>query len=194
MRIDAVQPGQGPQTPWWFVLLEGVAALVIGVLLLTETGATLFTVVVFAALYWLIGGVVDLVMMFVDHRRWGWRLFSGVLAILAAVVVLRDPLWAAVLVPAVLVWILGAAGIVIGAVHVVRAFLGGGLASAILGAVAVLLGGTLLFNTLVATTVLVYAVALAGVTGGILAIVAAFLLRGRERPARRGAGRPVAHA
>lgn len=173
------------QIPWWVVLLEGIAALVIGGLLLAEPGATLFALVALVGIYWFVDGIVDLVMMFVDHRQWGWKLASGVIGILAGLVVLRHPAWASVLVPALLVWIVGIMGVGMGLIAFVRAFLGGGVASAVLGVISILIGGTLLFNTVVATTVLVYAVGTLAVVGGILAIVGAFLLRGREADVAR---------
>ena len=36
-----------PRPPWWLVLLHGIASLVIGVLLLTETGMTILGLVIF---------------------------------------------------------------------------------------------------------------------------------------------------
>jgi len=181
-------------TPWWLVLLEGIAALIIGILLLTETGATLFTLMVFVGAYWLVTGIIDLVMLFVDRRQWGWKLFSGIVGIVAGLVLIRDPLWASVLVPATLVWILGIIGIAIGVAAIIRAFMGGGIASAILGIISILLGGILLFNTVVATVVLIYAVAIWAIVGGIFAIVGAFMLRSREHSASAAAGRPLAQA
>ena len=175
--------------PWWLLLLEGIAAVLIGVLLLTETGATLFTLIVFLGVYWLITGVLDLVMLFIDRSQWGWKLFSGIVGILAGVIIIRDPLWASVLVPTTLVWLLGAAGIVIGIIAIVRAFMGGGWAAAILGVLSLLLGGLLLMNTVVSTVVLIYAVAIWAVVGGVMAIVGAFLVRAGE-PAPGGAAQP----
>ncbi len=113
-------------TPWWLVLLEGIAGLILGILLLTDTARTLFTLVLFLGIYWFVGGVFDLVMMFVDRRQWGWKLFSGLLGIVAGLVVVRDPLWAAAIIPATLIWLLAAAGVVIGIVSILRAFTGGG--------------------------------------------------------------------
>src|SRR5215471_18791571 len=147
-------------TPWWLVLLEGIAGLLIGILLLTQTSVTLFTLVVFVGVYWFVTGILDLVMMFVDSRQWGWKLFTGVVGILAGLVVIRHPAWAAVLIPTTLVWLLGLMGVVIGVATFVRAFMGGGLPAAILGIISVILGAVLLFNTVVATVVLVYAVAI----------------------------------
>jgi len=175
--------GSAASTPWWLLLLEGIAGLVIGILLLTETGATLFTLMVFLGVYWFVTGILDLVMLFVDSTQWGWKLFSGVVGILAGLVLIRHPAWASVLVPATLVWMLGIAGILIGLIAFVRAFMGGGLASAILGVISIILGGALLFNTLFATSVLIYVVGIWAIIGGLFAIVGAFWLRGRQHGA-----------
>jgi len=172
-------------TPWWLVLLEGIAAVLIGVLLLTEPGATLFTIVVFLGVYWLVTGVLDLVMLFVDRSQWGWKLFSGIIGIVAGVAVVRHPWWATVLIPTTLVWIIGAIGVVIGIVSIIRAFTGGGVASAILGVISILLGALLLFNTEMSTVVLLYAVAIWAIVGGIFGIVGSFFLRGRQHAANQ---------
>lgn len=178
-------------TPWWLVLLEGIAALLIGILLLTEPGATLFTIVVFAGVYWLITGILDLVMLFVDRTQWGWKLFNGIIGIVAGIVVVRHPWWASVLLPATLVWIVGIIGIVIGLVMIVRAFMGAGWGIALLGVVSVLLGAFLLFNTVFSTVVLLYTVAIWAIVGGIFAIVGAFFLRGRQHASGQPTGQPV---
>jgi uncharacterized membrane protein HdeD (DUF308 family) len=178
-------------TPWWLVLLEGIAGLVIGILLLTQTGVTLFTLVVFVGVYWFVSGLMDIVMMFIDSRQWGWKLFSGVIGILAGLVVIRDPAWATVLIPTTLVWLLGLAGVVIGIIAFVRAFLGGGIASAVLGILSIIFGAILLFNTLMATAVLVYVVAIWAIIGGILAIVASFWLRGQQHADARATRQPL---
>src|SRR5215471_241571 len=170
-------------TPWRLVLLEGIAGLLIGILLLTQTGVTLFTLIVFVGVYWFVTGILQLVMLFVDSTQWGWHLFSGVIGILAGLVVIRHPAWSAVLIPTTLVWMLGIAGVIVGLVSFVHAFMGGGWAAAILGVISIILGGLLLFNTVVATVVLVYAVAIWAIIGGIFAIVGAFLLRGRQHEA-----------
>jgi uncharacterized membrane protein HdeD (DUF308 family) len=194
-RMDSIGDvtGSVATTPWWLLLLEGIAGLLIGILLLTQTSITLFGLVVFLGVYWLVAGVLDLVMLFVDRREWGWKLVSGVIGILAGLVIIRNPLWASVLVPTTLVWLLGIMGVVIGVVALVRAFMGGGWASAILGVISILLGGILLFNTLVSTVVLVYAVAIWAIIGGIFAIVGAFLLRSRQKGSQ-GARQPLAPA
>ena len=116
--------------------------------------------------------------MFTDHTDWGWRLLTGVLGILAGILVVRNPLWATVLAPVTMVWVLGLLGIVIGAVGIVRAFRGSGWGAGILGALSLILGLILLAGNLVATTIVVVSFAAAcAMVGGVAAIIYSFYLR-----------------
>lgn len=170
-----------PSTPWWLVLLEGIAAVLIGFMLITETSVTLFTLILFLGAYWLVIGILDLVMLFVDRRQWGWKLFSGVIGVIAGLAVIRHPLWASWLIPTTLVWILGILGIGIGIATLARSFMGGGWASAILGLISIALGVILLLNTTTSARVLVYAAGIVAIIGGAGAIAGAFWLRSQER-------------
>src|SRR5262249_56679468 len=98
---------------WWLALLQGVALLIIGVLLFTETAFTLFVLVMFLGVYWLIGGIFDLVGVVLDRRQWGWSLFTGIIGVLAGLAVVRPPLWATGMLPPMLAWLPAAFGIVI---------------------------------------------------------------------------------
>lgn len=163
---------------WWIVLLEGIAAVILGILLITDPGLTLVSLTVFLGVYWLIGGIFDLVRMFMDHSQWGWRLASGLLGILAGLLVVRNPLWAALLVPVTLVWVLAAVGIVIGVLEIVRAFRGSGWSAGIFGLLSLGLGLVLLAGNILATTaILIFAAAGFAIVGGIAAIVFSFFLR-----------------
>jgi uncharacterized membrane protein HdeD (DUF308 family) len=176
---EATAPRYGaPSNLWWIPLLQGIAALIIGILLLTNPAATLVTLVIFLGVYWFISGIFDLVSLFIDRTHWGWKLFSGILGILAGIVIVQHPLWAAVLVPATLVWILGIFGIIIGAIELFRAFQGGGWGVGILGVISIILGLILMGgNPIVATITLVYIAAIWAIIGGIAAIIFAFRLR-----------------
>src|SRR4051794_16325648 len=102
----AVPAAPSRTTPWWLVLLEGISLIIIGILLFTDTDQTVFTLVLFLGIWWFIGGIFDLVSIFMDRSHWGWKLFSGILGIIAGLAIVRHPLWAAFLVPASLVWVL----------------------------------------------------------------------------------------
>jgi uncharacterized membrane protein HdeD (DUF308 family) len=145
----------------------------------------------------LISGIFDLVSLFVDRRHWGWKAFSGVIGIIAGIIIVRHPLWSAVLVPVTLVWVLGFIGILIGVTHVIRAFTGGGWGSAVLGLLSLLFGVILLAQPIESLAVLVLLISVWAVVGGAVAVVVSFVMLSREhRPERRAAagGQPQAAA
>src|SRR5437867_11318062 len=84
------------QVPWWLVLLEGIAGLLIGILLVTQPQATLYTIVLFVGGYWFVGGIIQLVMLLVDHRQWGCETVSGGRGVPAGRAVMRHPARSAV--------------------------------------------------------------------------------------------------
>lgn len=165
--------------PWWVVLLQGICALIFGFLLLTDTGATLLTVVILLGIYWFVLGIFDLVRMFSDPAGWGWKLLSGIIGILAGLVLIRHPLWSAAIGSSILVWIVGVLGLVMGGVSIIRAIMGGGWGMAFAGALGILLGLLLLFHTATTITVLIYSAGVLLVVGGIAGIVGAIMLRVR---------------
>ena len=181
----------GAAIPWWLVLLEGIASVIIGLFLLTAPGITLLFLVQVTGFFWLIGGILRVVSIFVDSALWGWKLVGGVIGILAGIVVLQHPLWSTLLLPAVYVIILGIQGIISGGASLVMAFQGGGWGMGILGALSIVLGIVLLLNPLfIGVAVLPIVLGAFSLVGGIAAIVGTFMLRkgsttdaGEARPA-----------
>jgi uncharacterized membrane protein HdeD (DUF308 family) len=175
---------------WWLVLLEGIAAAIIGLFLLTAPGATLFVLVQVLGIFWLVGGLFRIVSIFIDTSLWGWKLVGGVLGIVAGIVVLQHPLWSSVLVPAVYVIILGIQGLVLGGVNLVMAFRGEGWGIGILGALSLVFGLVMLFNVWIGVAVLPFVLGAVGIVGGVFAIVIAFRMRsaGRSSGIRDPAG------
>ncbi|MDX1415231.1 MAG: DUF308 domain-containing protein [Candidatus Promineifilaceae bacterium] len=163
--------------PWWLILIEGISALIIGVLLFTSTVQTMTVLVVFLGLYWLIKGIFDLISMFVDHSMWGWKLIIGIIGILAGVVILRNPLMSTFAVPAIFTWVLGFYAILAGIIMLIQAFKGGGWGIGIMGVIGMLIGVFLLGNTLLGAQLVIYLSAAVLVVGGIAAIVFAFRAR-----------------
>jgi uncharacterized membrane protein HdeD (DUF308 family) len=130
---------------WWVFLLQGFAGIIVGLMLLTEPGATIVALTTILGFYWLIMGLLALVQAFVDHSTpWVWSLLTGIVGILAGIFVLRHPLIAALTVPAVLVVILGVQGLIMGVLEIIGGLMGGGIGSFILGGINVLVGLLLL--------------------------------------------------
>ena len=126
---------------WWIFLLQGFAGIILGLMLITQPGATILALTTFLGFYWLITGLLGLVQVFVDRATpWIWSLLSGLVGILAGLFVLRHPLFAALTVPTMIVLLLGIQGLVMGVLQIIGGFKGGGTGSYILGAINVLVG------------------------------------------------------
>lgn len=169
--------------PWWLLLIQGIAILIIGSVLLWSPAKTRVDtwvlLVTLLGIYWLIGGILDLVHMFQDHRGWGWKLFMGVISILAGSYILMYPIAAALVLPQVFVLVLGIWGVIQGAVALLLAFRGGGWGMGILGAVALLFGLILIgdYSMPGMGLTFIWVAAIWAVIGGIIMIVQAFRQR-----------------
>ena len=42
--------------PWWIPLIQGIASIILGFMLVTSTGRTIFFLVTFIGIYWLVDG------------------------------------------------------------------------------------------------------------------------------------------
>jgi uncharacterized membrane protein HdeD (DUF308 family) len=163
---------------WWVFLLEGIAALLFGLLLITEPGATLVALVVFLGFYWLMIGVLELVRVFVDRSvPWYWSLLIGILGIIAGIIVLNHPMFAAVLLPTTIVLYLGILGLIMGAVQLVGGFTGGGLGSFALGVINVLIGLILLGAPMAAALAVPLVFGILLLIEGVALIIWAFRVR-----------------
>jgi uncharacterized membrane protein HdeD (DUF308 family) len=177
-EITAPRTGDAWTDSWWLLLLQGIASIIVGILLITDPGATLVTLVFFLGIYFFVAGIFELVQVFLDKSSWGWHLFGGVLGIMAGLAIVRHPLWSAVLVPDTLVLLVGLIGIIMGAVGLVNAFRGEGWGIGILAVISIVFGLMLLAVTpLVATWIVVIVSAVFALVGGVIAVIGAFRLR-----------------
>jgi len=177
--VAPAAPAGGVSFPWWVNLIAGIAMTVVGLLLLAAPAATTVFLIQLLAIYWLIDGIVRLASLFVNRSGWGWKLFMGILGVLAGLAVLQHPLWATILVPATLIFLVGLMGIVLGIVQIIAAFRGAGWGTGLLGAASVLLGLLIIMNPLPSTIALPFVLGLFAIMGGILGMVAAFGMRSR---------------
>ena len=80
---------------WWTFVLRGALALVFAVLAFVAPGGALYAATLLFGAFAFADGALELVAAVRRMRageRWGWLLLSGVLALLAALVVLLAPL------------------------------------------------------------------------------------------------------
>lgn len=173
----ATMAGEGRGIPWWLVLVQGIAAVILGFLLLTAPGATTLIIVQMIGFYWFISGIFGIVSIFMNSEMWGWKLVWGILGILAGLLVIQHPLWSAILLPTTLVIIFGIEGLVMGAINLIQAFRGAGWGIGLLGIINIVFGLILLFNPLIGAVLLPTILGVFGLVLGIAAIFIAFRMR-----------------
>jgi uncharacterized membrane protein HdeD (DUF308 family) len=135
-------------------------------------------------LYWLIYGVIEIVHMFTDHRGWGWKLFIGIISIIAGGYILMYPKASALVLPQIFVLVLGIWGLIQGITLLIVAFRGGGWGAGILGVLGIIFGLILIGNYSVPGMGLtfIWVAAIFGLIGGVVLVIQAFRQRS-ERPA-----------
>jgi uncharacterized membrane protein HdeD (DUF308 family) len=149
MATQTLSPPQ--PSIWWIFLLQGIAGILLGLMLITAPGATLVSLVTFLGFYWIVSGVLSFVQMFVDRSvPWIWSFLIGIVGVAAGVLLVRHPLVAALTVPTAIVIVFGIEGLVMGVLEFIGGFAGGGIGSFIRGALNILIGVLLLSAPLAA--------------------------------------------
>ena len=171
------------QRPWWLSLIVGIFSVIVGAILLfapmmTKVNTWMFLVVVLG-IYWLILGIMDIVSIFVDHTMWGWKLFIGIVSIIAGGWILIYPAAAAIALPQIFVLVLGIWAFVYGLVLLFMAFQGGGWGAGVLGVLGIILGIDLMANYAAPGMglSLLWAAAIFALVGGVVMIIHAFQRR-----------------
>jgi uncharacterized membrane protein HdeD (DUF308 family) len=176
------------ELPWWLGLVQGVALLVLGALCLSAPGATIVVLVQLTGLYWLITGILGLIGLISDRSGWLWKVFAGVIGILAGMAIVAHPLWSSILVPTTLVIVIGIFGIVNGILVMVQSWGVRRWSGVILGLVGALLGLVLVANPLIGAATLPFVLGVFAIAGGVMSIAMAWF----ERRARRSLGSEIA--
>ena len=140
---------------------------------------TWMILVALLGIYFLVQGILDLVSIFVDHSMWGWKLFIGIISIIAGGAILAYPIAAAVTLPSIFALVLGFWGLINGIILLIMAFRGGGWGAGILGVLGIIFGVALMVNYSVPGMGLatLWIIALSAFFGGIVLIVQAFRQR-----------------
>jgi len=174
---------QSNARPWGFLLIQGIAMVIIGAILLWAPAKdrieTYLLLVNLLGIYWIIGGVLDLVHMFTDHTGWGWKLFMGLVSIIAGFYVVSYPVAAGVALPRIFVLILGIWGLMQGTIALIMSFKGGGWGMGALGVIGIIFGLILIgdYMSLGSGLAMIWAAAIWAFVGGFFVIFRAFQQR-----------------
>jgi len=168
---------------WWLPLVEGILAILLGLMFLASPVVTSVSFVFGLGIFWLVVGVIDIVRLFWDRESWGWKLFSGILGIVAGGLILsgilgqNHPLGTAFVVGTAFTFLLGGLTIAYGVIALIGAFGGEGWWSGILGALGIVFGLLMIFNPLAATMALPWSLGIVLIAIGIMLTIAAFRMR-----------------
>lgn len=172
---------------WWLMLLRGLAGIILGVLLFSQSSLTVPLLIVFMAYYWLADGIFMLIAAFIGRQveeKWWWVLIRAGLSILAALIVLG---YAAAVPepterPTFLVILLSAQAIIVGLVDLVtgariRQEVGDEWVIVLGAALSIIFGVLLFFQAAVTIRLLVPVIGIFAIVGGLGMIFFAFRLR-----------------
>ena len=181
MSTVAVSEPKRVSAPWWLVLIEGILAIIVGVLLWMYPVRAFITLSVFVGAFWLVSGIFDIVSIFFDRSQWGWKLFMGIIGIIAGGFLMSQVILGAVNLALVTVLFVGFMGIFYGMLGLVRAFQGAGWGAGIIGIIGIMFGIFILSNKWFAALTLPWVFGFLGILGGILAIFGAFVMRSEAK-------------
>ena len=170
---------------WWLVLLRGITATLLGILLFTQTGVTLMVFMLFVGAYWFVDGIFTVFASIKGRKylaNWGWGIFVGIISLLAGLVVLGQPLAAALITSSFMIYLVGFMIIISGISSIatgirLRKEIDNEWSMIIGGVLSLIFGLLLIFNPLISLVVLLYFIGALSLVGGIILIVLAFKIR-----------------
>lgn len=163
--------------PWWIPLIEGIALVIVGVLLFTSPIDTILLLTRVLGLFWFLSGIFELVSIFVDRSAWGWKLIGGIIGLFAGYYLINAPTAGAIILGFTLVIMLGIQALLLGVVHLIQALRGAGWGIGVVGIINIIFGVLLLSNSLIATATLPWVLGAVAIVGGISAIFMSLRLR-----------------
>ena len=170
-----------PTPTWALVLINGIAAIGIGLIFLASPGATVRVLAKILGLFFLIGGMFSMFHIAINPEHWGWKLLAGIAGVIGGMIVMEHPMWSTLMASSLLVWALAAIGLVMGVSNLVQAFQGGGWGTGILGLIFLIFGLILAFSSVIGAVALPFVLAAFGIIGGLIAIFVAFRMRRTDK-------------
>jgi uncharacterized membrane protein HdeD (DUF308 family) len=175
-----------PSRDWWLVALQGVAAIVFGILALVWPGITLLALVFLFAAYALVDGVLALIRGF---RRGGeggrpdwWRVARGVVGVAAGVIAFAMPgITAYALLLVIAAWAIVSGAIELMAAYQFRNVMRREWLLALDGVVAILFGVALIVFPSAGALAVVWLIGAFAILSGVILLALAFRLRDRAR-------------
>ena len=179
-RERAQEVGRGAWILW------GVGAFVVGMMLLTNPATTAVFIVRVVAVFWLVGGVIDVFQALFTRRGQGrgWTLFGGVIGILGGLVILGHPILGVVIATATLYLFAAISAMAFGLSNLfgARGERGWTWGRFFLGILQLLIGVLMLWHPVIGSLEFTTVLAIAAIAGGGGMVMLAF--RSGSQPTR----------
>ncbi len=169
--------------PWWLLLIWGILALLIGCMFLATPGLTTVLFITLLGAYWLVGGLFALGSLAVDRTNAGWKLFLGILNILAGILILLYPLYSTVFVLSFFVIFIGFWACFIGVAHLYQGFTTKDAGNGVLGAISLIFGILLLINPFIVAALLPFVAGGFAIAAGLASIIVSFTAKKAQETA-----------
>ncbi|MCB9140126.1 MAG: DUF308 domain-containing protein [Caldilineaceae bacterium] len=170
---------------WWVLLIQGIAAILLGILLFVNPVTSLVAIAFVLGIYWIVGGIAQIVSSFNLRSvsgSWFWTLIAGIISVIAGFLFVTQPLTGAAALPMAMTLLLGLGAIISGIFYVVGAIqmrneISGEGWMIAWGIISVILGVWILTYLGAASMAYVYVAAVFAIIGGIVSVVDAFRVR-----------------
>jgi uncharacterized membrane protein HdeD (DUF308 family) len=178
---------------WWIIALQGVAAVLFGVLALLWPGITLLALVFLFAAYAIVDGVLSLIqgLRGRDGGRDWWRVVYGVVGIAAGVIAYAMPdISAYALLLVIAGWAIISGAIELVAAYQLRDVIRREWLLALEGVLTILFGVVLVVFPGAGALAVVWLIGSYAIASGVILLMLAFRMRGRARGPRTSAPQP----
>lgn len=162
---------------WWVLFVQGIVAVVIGILLVTISEISSLLLLQIVGWYWLVIGILRITGGASTENRFTGGLVAGILGVIAGLAAVTFPLWQNVILPSVLVVIVGIYGILEGLWSILRARRKKKWPLGLLGALSLLLGVLLVLAPESPAIILAQIIGVLAIVGGLVAAAAAWMRR-----------------
>ena len=152
------------------LMFQGVLAMVVGAFFLASLGASLYLVLLYLGVFWLLRGLGSLIDAYLAPEKWQSRGVVAIFGVLAGVMVLQAPLTGAFELSFAVVLFLGIQGVVTGGVEIFAGLREESPPQAMLGWLSLGAGLFLLFSPVMGVLALPPALAILFLLAGALTV------------------------
>ncbi len=187
VQVTTVELKQLAKTAWWIMLIQGIATVILGLMLFGQPGKTLLVLTTLVGTFWLINGILDVaagIMGRTENSRI-WTILGGVVTVLASLIVLNKPFLAYAVTTSFLTYLIAFAIIINGVLQIFAGRVSPesmgrewSLGSLIIGVLYIIGGIFLLGHQGLTAVVLLSFIAAWALITGLTQIVFAFRIKG----------------